>query len=182
MFEKLRKKISTYCINREISASSREKIATNITRAKTVGILFSLDNEQHYEKISQIIDNLTVQKKTVQAIAFVPSKQIPNFFIPKMKISVFTSNNLNLVGIPNSGFIKDFINNKFDILIDLTLTDYLPLYYIAGVSQATFKAGRYQKKMVQVFDFLVRKRDDMTDSEYFKYLLDYLTKINLAEK
>jgi len=181
MFQKIRNKILKYLIEREINRTNHVKIPTNITRAKTVGILFAVDNEQFYEKVNQLIGNLTNQKKLVNALAFVPSRNVPNYFVAKMKIDVLTSKNINCFGVPKSSFIKDFVNKNFDILIDLTLSDNLTLDYIATLTQAGFKVGRYRKWMLNVFDFLLKKNNDMNDSEYLKYLLDYLTKINTAK-
>jgi hypothetical protein len=180
MFQKFKNKILNYLIDREIIRTNHVKVATNISRARTVGILFSIDNEQYYDQVNRLIENLTNQKKLVNAIAFVPSRNVPNYFIAKMKIDVLTSKNLNFFGVPKNSFIKDFINKNYDILIDLTITDNLPLDYIATVAQARFKVGRYRKRMLKVFDFLLKKSDDMCDSDYLKYLLDYLTKINTA--
>jgi hypothetical protein len=180
MFQNLRIRIIHYFINRELKRYAREKQATNITRAKTVGILFSLENEKYYELISKFIEDLSSQKKIVHALGFVPSKLIPSYFIPRMKVDIFTPKDLNFLGVPVSGVIKEFISKKFDILIDLTLIDYLPIEYIASVSRAGFKAGRYREEMVKHFDFLVAKNEDMNESAYLKYFLDYLTKINTS--
>jgi len=180
MFQNLRKRIIHYFISRAIKRSGREKVATNIERAKTVGILFTLEDEKYYELVSKFIEDLSSKKKTVHALGFVPSKHIPGYFISKLKIDIFTPKDLNLFGVPVSGVIKEFINKKFDILIDLTLVDYLPIEYIASVSHAGFKAGRYREDMVKHFDFLVKKSEEMNESAYLKYFLDYLTKINTS--
>lgn len=180
MFQNLRIRIIHYFINRELKYNGREKLPINITRAKSVGILFSLENEKYYELISKFIEDLSSQKKLVHAVGFVPSKHIPAYFIARLKIDIITPKDLNFFGVPVSVVIKDFISKKFDILIDLTLIDYLPIEYIASVSHAGFKAGRYREEMVKHFDFLVAKNEDMNESAYLKYFLDYLTKINTS--
>lgn len=178
MFQNLKNKIVNYFIEREIRRSDRKKVGTNISMAKSVGIVFSLENEEYYEFVCEIIEELSIKKKMVNALAFCPTKQLPNYFIPKLKIDVFTSKNLNWFEIPVSGFIKDFINKKYDLLIDLTITDHLALDYIASVSLAGFKAGRFRDKMVKHFDVLINKNEEMSDEAYFKYFMEYLTKIN----
>jgi hypothetical protein len=167
-----------YFIERQIRRTNREKVATNITNAKTVGILFSLENEQFYEQVSLLMDEFADQKKVVNALVYNAEAQTPSFFVPKIKIDVFTHKDLNFVGIPTTGFIKDFIGKKYDILFDLTLADNQSLDYIACLSQAKFKIGRYREKMIKFFDVLISKNEEMSELLYLKYFMDYSSKIN----
>jgi hypothetical protein len=178
MFQNLRIRIIHYFINRELKRNGRDKLATSLSRAKTVGVLFSTENEKYNELISKFIDDLSSTRKFVHALGFVPATHVPGIFFSTMKIDIITPKDFNFFGVPVSAVIKQFISKKFDILIDLTLIGHLPIEYIACVSHAGFKAGRYREVMVKHYDFLVTKNEDMDESEYLKYFLDYLTKIN----
>ena len=180
MLKKFKIWLVNYFIRREIKRSNYQKVSTNLERARSVVIIFALDDETLYEQVIQLIEDLTLKKKNVSALAYSPSQKAPYYFAPRLKIDVFTQRNLNFFGIPSKGFIRDFINNKCDLLIDLTTTDYLPVDYITSVSHAGFKAGRHRTSIEKYYDFMVLKSDDLSNSFFLSYLLDYLTKINTS--
>ena len=84
----------------------------------------------------------------------------------KLKIDVFTKKHLNLFGIPKGSFVKEFITNDFDILLDLNTSKYYPLIFLAGASRARFKVGMYEKELVKIFDFMIYKKEDIYIGPY----------------
>jgi len=178
MFDKLKDRFTTHLIEKEIQKQKRIKKAINLNSAKKIGILFNLNDEQVVAYVNNFINNLAESGKTVHAICYLPEKKIPEYYLAKLKVDVIQPKDLNIVGIPSTPRAKDFIKNDFDILLDMSLKDEPPLDYFAVMSRAGFKVGRYRKSMIKVFDLMIRKREDMDFKDYYKSLLQYLSKIN----
>ena len=66
----------------------------------------------------------------------------------------FSNEELNWYGKPQGMVIDNFLKEDFDILIDLTLTKFYPLTYLAVASPSKFKVGRTRTD-VDVFDFKI---------------------------
>jgi len=177
MFEKLKTRLTLHLIEREIQKQKRIKKAINLESAKKIGVLFNLKDEQVVSYVDDFISKQADSGKIVYAICYLPEKKIPEYYLAKLKVDVIQPKDLSILGIPNTPRTKDFINNDFDILLDLSLDDEPQLDYIATMSIAGFKVGRYRKSMVKVFDLMIKKREDMDFKDYYKSLLQYLSRI-----
>jgi hypothetical protein len=74
--------------------------------------------------------------------------------------------------------VKDFIARDFDLLIDLSLQDSLPLRYIAGLSMSLCRVGRFSEKNTDYYDFMIDIPQAATLKEYIRQITHYLTLIN----
>lgn len=177
MFEKIKARLTGHLIEREIRKQKRVKKAINLESAKRIGILFNLIDENVVRYVDSFISKLAESGKVVQAICYLPHKNIPDYYLSKLKIDVIQSKDLNFFGIPNTQRAKDFIKQEYDILLDMSLIDEPSLEYIATMSHATFKVGRYRQNMIRVFDLMIRKSEDMDYKDYYKSLFQYLSRI-----
>jgi hypothetical protein len=177
MFEKIKARITEHLIESEIRKQRRVKKAVNLEKAKRVGILFSFLDENVVGYVDDFISKLAENGKVVQGICYLPEEQIPDYYLSKLKIDVLQPKDLSFFGIPNTQRTKDFIKQEFDILLDMSLIDESSLDYIATMSHATFKVGRYRKNMLRVFDLMIRKSEDMDFKDYYKSFFQYLSRI-----
>ncbi len=178
MLQKLRYRAVHFMINRELARNQRQKQAFSLSQSKNVGILFSLDNEEMYRRINRLIYQLTEEKKQVEAIGYLPGKTVPNYYLAKLRIDLISQKKLNLLGFPPKEAIRDFVARPFDLLLDLTMEECLATDYIAALSKAHFKTGRYRDDMVKVFDFMIKMPEDGGFVDYFESLLEYLGSLN----
>ena len=51
--------------------------------------------------------------------------------------------------------MNNFIAEEHDVLIDLTMDDYLPLQYIVAKSRARFKVGRFTEGNKRFLDMMI---------------------------
>lgn len=178
MLEYIRRWILHYLINREIRKETRVKRHVDFKDIRSVGVLFLLGDENEFKQLDKLIKKLIDQGKDVKMVGFFPEKIIPYFFIQKLKIDIFTKKDTNLLGFPKSEAVKEFIEQDFDILIDLTVDDILSIDYISGMSRAGFKAGRYRDEMMKVFDLMIRKPQDMSFEAYINSMIGYISILN----
>lgn len=165
-------------LQREYARSSREKRIYNLTQATKVGILYYCKDEETYEKISKFVKKLQGAGKTVKALGYVESKSLTGQFLPKLSYDYLYPNGLNWNYKPVSVQAKDFIDSNYDILIDLSLEESVPLLYITALSKASFKAGLQSKNRSNYLDLMISLPEDGELEELMKQVHHYLTEIN----
>lgn len=181
MLHFLRSYIIHFFINRELKTLNRTKQVVNLSHAKSIGIIYALESETIYHAVNALASQITKAGGEVKIIGFLPDKLIPNYYLARLKMDIFTKKDINLLGIPRKPFVEEFIQEEFDLLIDLSAIDYLSLNYIAGCSHANFKAGRYSDKMVSIFDFMIKKPEDMDQEKFLQTMITYLQTINTKQ-
>lgn len=178
MLQRIKSYIIHYLISREMKHHQRTRQVVSPAKASSIGIIFAMESENDYQFVNTLIHQPALANKNFKVIGYVPGKEVPNFYMAKLKVDIFTQKDINFFGVPRKPVVEEFIVSKFDLLIEFSGNDYLPLEYIAGRSHANFKAGRQREQMIRVFDLLVKKNDGMQNTAFYKTLMDYLQTIN----
>ena len=141
MFSKLKLSIGLSRLRKHSKNTVRKKMVHNLESARSIGIICfattnnGLDNAMHFA-------NFLNEKKIITSIlVFCPLKEVPQNFLLRKNVKVFTKKELNWYGRPNQPIVEQFINEDFDILIDLSLQEIFPLRWVSTLSQAKFKVG-----------------------------------------
>ena len=141
MFSKLKLSVGLSKLRKLERSMVRKKMVHNLESARSVGIVcYATSNDDldsaikfaHFLNEKQILTSITV---------FCPLKEIPQSFLLRKNVKVFTKKELNWYFRPKQPVIEEFINNDFDILIDLSLNEIFPLRWISTLSKAKFKVG-----------------------------------------
>ena len=178
LFRNIRYKIGNFYFNKELSSLRRKKITTNLSKAKYIGILYTVGNEKQYVQICNFVKTLQDERKEVKALGYIEDKEIPHFCYPKIAYDYFTLNDLNWFLKPSNTFVADFLNMEFDMLIDLSIDSCFSVQYIAGISKAKFKVGRYGINPLNFFDLMIQVENNIKLEDYLKYIRHYLTILN----
>lgn len=178
MFKSLNRKYVHFLIHRQNARRDKNVSRLSLADAQTIGILTALEDIESFNEVIKLKKDLEAQKKKVAVLGYYPFKAAPEFYKTQMQADVFSIRDLSLFGVPKSVFTKDFLNIKFDMLIDFSLNTYLPLQYIVAFSEASVKAGRYCKEMVPAYDFLIKKPESVRTGEFIRIMMSYLSKIN----
>ena len=181
MFDKLRKYIGGFYFRKELSKILRERKITNLQEARKIGILYSLDDVFVYDTVSEFVSQLQHDHKDVKALGFVKNKELINRFLPKLSYDFFSTKDINYFFKPVHSKVNDFISKEFDILIDLSLIDNLPLKYVSGLSMAHCRIGRYSEENTMCYDLMLDLGSDMSLKNYIIQIIHYLTLINKNE-
>lgn len=148
---------------------------------KSVGILVDATKPEDFELVKRYVLYLREHRKRVKVVGFFNSKQIPDMAFSKLEYDFFSLKELNWFGKPSSIFIQNFIDEEYDLLIDLNVQNLFPLKYISALSKANFKVGKYLKNDLEIFDMMI----DSDDSKSLKYFLrqvdTYITMLNKVE-
>jgi len=134
---------------------------------RTVGILFDASNPEDYELVKRYVVYLREHTKKVKVIGFFSTKNIPSLTYSKLEYDFFSLKELNWFGKPNTHIIENFINEEYDLLIDLNIHDHFALKYISALSKAKFKVGKFKEGDEQIYDMMI----DADNTQKLKYFL-----------
>ncbi len=156
----------------------RKPIKFNFDQIKSVGIVFDATNVDDYEIVKRYVVYLREHSKKVKGIGFFSTKEIPVLTYFKLEYDFFSIKDLNWMGIPNSVVAKNFMDEEYDLLIDLNVHDHFSLKYISALSKAAFKVGKYNENDIEIFDMMI-DADNTKTVKYFLGQIDtYITILN----
>jgi hypothetical protein len=115
--------------------NNEPKVTPN--EAKTVALLFdatTLENRKEMERFSK---KLQKEGKKVTILGFFNEKTQPNGWT----FRVFNKKDVSWKGIPSGNEVQRFLEEKFDLLYHCSITECLPLEWLAALAKARFKIG-----------------------------------------
>ena len=166
----LKSKIANRMLNSKLSSVIREKKVFNLDLAKSAGILWGYDQLEAFNRLEKELRNNEIK---TTGLCYFPDKKA---VIPE-GVSGFTRKQTSWVEIPDLDLTKEFIRQKFDILIDLTSQKYFPMVYVTALSEATFKIG-HSGNSVNYFDWNIEFSEQPEADQLADQILYYLKRIN----
>lgn len=161
-----------------MSETKRDLKPINLESARTVAILYYLPDEDTYKTMESILSRIYELNLKVRVVAYTDQKFNPHYFIPKISQDILTAKDVNWRLQPQKPFVKEFIETEYDILIDLSLEDHLPLLYCAALSKAGLKVGRFQEDHQLFYDLMIHAGPDETIDSFATQVIHYLSRIN----
>jgi hypothetical protein len=182
------KKISEYIFLKRAlqykKTELRAKSFVSYDKAKTILLLFESNYSEKNPETRRIIESLQADGKRVIAVGFVEKKQIISPTYPEFRI--LHPKDLELFQRPNSSLIRFIQETEFDLLIDISNKEILPLSYLVLYANARCKTG-LNKKQVALYDFavdidemLIEKEMNVDDLEFsflYNQIIFYLKSI-----
>ena len=183
ILKNIKRTISNYFLRQELHAVRKERRPNkfNFNDVKTVGILFDATSAEDFELVKRYILYLREYRKRVKAIGFFSTKEIPALTYSKLEYDFISLKDLNWYGKPTSMVTKNFIDEEFELLIDLNVNDHFPLRYISALSKAIFKVGKYNEKDTEIYDLMIDADNTKTVKYFLRQVDTYVTMINKAE-
>lgn len=169
-------KAGYYFLKKMLPLVQRKKHFESFAKAKTVGIVFNATNKEEFELVKQYVRYLKDADKKVKALGFFNTDKVPNLTYTKLEWDFFSIKDLSWNYIPNKKIIENFINEEYDILIDLNLHHDFPLYYIASLSKAHFKIGKFNTNAD--YDLMIEMPKDKGLKYYLRNVDQYLQLLN----
>lgn len=156
----------------------REIKQANLDNARTLALLYYLPDEDTYKRAETILSKFSDMGLKARVVCYTDMKIVPHYFIPKITQDVITVKDVNWRFHPVKPFVKEFLNTDFDILINLSLDEYLPLEYCAALSKAGLKVGRFREDQHLIYDLMIHSVADDTIDSFAEQVIYYLKRIN----
>ena len=178
MLNALKKKFILFIIRRNALNTKLRGEQVSIYTAKTIGMAAVVDSKERFDSLVKLKKTIESYGPRVSVLAFAPFKVIPEYFNTQMQMEVFSMKEVNVFGIPKGDRVRRFINSEFDMLIDLTVEEINPMYYLAGMSKSVIKAGKYREQMQETYDITIHLEEEMNYQEFQFAMKNYLSRIN----
>lgn len=120
----------------------RNVYVCNINEAEHIGIIFNATHTINFEIIKELVKDLNKQNISVSTLGYVDSDSLIDHYLIRKGFDFFTRKELNWYYRPVGDKIQHFINQEFDILINLNLESFLPIDFVTVQSSAKFKVGK----------------------------------------
>ncbi len=157
----------------------RQKEFMNIEDVRNIGIVFDATSADDFEIVKNYVNKLKQMGKRVHGIGFYDAKVIPqNIYYTKSDFDLFNAKEVKGMGEPESPYIKTFITEIRDILIDVNLSNKFPLRYISAMSYAKFKIGIDIPKNKNIHDMLITVDPSAGLDKYLSQVDFYLQMMN----
>jgi hypothetical protein len=187
--EQIRSKVGQYFLKKGISSLKRNKKLVNINSAASIGILFELTDDSVYYSLQKYLQKFQEKKIKVKALGFASNKHVTNHFLPVLAFDFFDSKQISWFYIPKAVCVQDFIENDFDICINIASENVFALKYIAGLSKARLKVGAYNKdiqgikynELAVIYDIMLAAEENHDQIVFLDQIHEYLTILNPKE-
>jgi hypothetical protein len=178
IIQNIREKFAKSSLLQQVNELNRKQKQINLESARTVALLYYLPDEATYKAVELILSRLNEMNLKIRVVCYTDSKISPHYFIPKITQDIITGKDVNWRFQPQKPFVKEFIETEYDILIDLSLEDHLPLLYCAALSKAGLKVGRFQEDHQLFYDLMIHTATDETIDSFTTQVIHYLSRIN----
>lgn len=155
----------------------RTREGHNFQSAKTAGILFTPTDTLSFEQIKQFLTYLNGFGLQIYILGYIDSKIIPESFLFWKGINLFSKKDLTWSLVPKTVLVSDFMDKPFDLLFNLSLTEYFPVEYIARLSKSKFKIGRFTENN-DCYDLMFDLNKESKLDAYLETIKHYLALIN----
>ncbi len=182
LFIDTRLKIGKALLRRKLSGIKRKVFYSNITMVKNIGIVWDASRSEEFSVLSRFNQKMQERNIKVKILGYFPGNELPDQYTAIRFLTCIRKNELNLVYNPISPEAKDFIKNRFEILIDINFNNLFPLTYISSLSNAGFKVGLFEPDTVNnPFDLMMEIKDPVDIESYLNQIIVYLEMINSGD-
>ena len=159
---------------KEMEKISFRREAVGFDEARKIGLLYDATNEKNYEAVKAYLKTVRKEQKEIFALGYVDKKELPKSQFAQYGIDFFTRKNLSWRMVPGNLAVENFITESYDIVINLAPNSCFPLRYIAAVSHARFRVGRFDKRNTGCYDLMLNIGHDIAIEELLVQFENYL--------
>lgn len=173
MFHWLQKFYIDRCVKAPVLRKCRKKQFINLRDAKSVVLLYEADRVRN-DKLMQLIHEIG-SLNIVQAWGYTTQ----NDFAERETINIhhIKPKDINFLGKPVPSIEERYLSDTFDILIDLTMQEVIPLKYMLGISRSNCRCGYVKEGYEGLYDLEVSRMSGKKEEDLLKQILFYLTTI-----
>ena len=162
MFEKLIRYFFNKRVKKHLAEDTRERRFVNYNNARSIILLFESDYTEKNHEVRRIIQRIQADGKRVMAWGFINKKETTTAILPDFR--VLHHKNADFLGKPTHSFMQELEHQEFDLLLDLTVNEHIPLSYVGLYANANCKAG-VRKNEHNIYDFIIELPKKSEDDE-----------------
>ncbi len=180
LFRKLRINAGNRMLKRRASKMQRKRRFINIADAKSIGILWDIENVEDLSPISDFILQMSERGIKTEILGFYGGKELPDKLTAIRYLNCLKREDYSYLYIPKAKEAEQFLTSRFDILIEICFRDIFPLRYVSTLSESKVRIGPgfNGDEIRKHNDILIETGKDHNVREYLRQVVIYLEMIN----
>ncbi len=164
---------------RELPAD-RKPVVHNLALARKVAIVYIVEDEAAHNHVRNYVKRIKEELgiSNVMALGFCDQKVLPNYMHAKLNFDAICLKDLNWYRIPQGNTVENFMAEEYEVIIDLTLEDRLPIQYIMAKSRSRFKVGRWSDSNKKILDMMIDLAGSRSLPQMIQQVHHYLLMVN----
>lgn len=148
----------------------------NLHQAKSIGIVYDATDSSLDHAVSDFAEYLRNAGKEVDIIGYISNVK-KDQVVEEFK---FTNKEIAWNYIPQTPIVDQFVAKAFDILVCLNTAPTAPLEYIAAMSHARFRVGKYFPSQEKHFEWMINDEEGRDIDYLIRQVRTFLTKLKTA--
>jgi len=180
LFKSLRLKAGFNVLKKRAIRVKRNRGFVNLNTAGTLGIVWDITREDDLIPISDLILQMNERGIRVEVIGIFQGKLLPDKLTALRYITCLKREDLSYFYLPKTPESDKFINTPFDLLIEITSRNSLPVRFITTLTPARCKisSSRGESADRDYADITISTIKVIDTREYLKQVVAYLEIIN----
>lgn len=139
-FQNVRVQFHHQYLHQQLKSNPRkESKMTNFELARSIGIIFDATDPSRRDRVLKYIEKIKKDNKSVKALGFFNNKiENPNFVFKYYNVK-----NLDWAYRPTGDEVEFFMDQNFDLLINVDPETKIHTEFIAALSKANLRVGPY---------------------------------------
>ncbi|WP_372772019.1 hypothetical protein [Mangrovibacterium sp.] len=159
----LKNRLICWQLGRVEKSRTRSKKFINLENAQSVGILWNENDRAGFELLKKYLDKRKINSKDL-------------CYSTEARQITFSKKDFSFLGTPKSPAVIEFIDERFDMLFDISLSDSMPVLVVRAMSLASFKTG-WSSANPNYLDLNIDVSQRKEASFLVEQLIHYLTEI-----
>lgn len=178
LFKNIRLKIGRVIFAKKMAKTKRKVFYSDFSQIRNIGIVWDASNTADFSSLSKFCQKMHEKNIEVKILGYFPGKELPNQYTAIRYLTCLRKNELSFFYIPESSEANSFINNRFDVLIDINFNKIFTLNYLTSLSVAAFKVGLFESERNDTpFDLILEIKRPVSADNYLDQVLHYLEMI-----
>ena len=179
LFDRLKEWMGIRRLLRDLP-QDRKPIARNLGFARKVAIVYVVEDEAAHNHVKNYVKRVKEELgiSNIMALGYSDQKVMPHFLHARLNFDAICQKDLNWYRIPQGNAVQNFMAEEFEVLIDLSLEDRLPVQYILAKSRARFKVGRWSESNKKILDMMIDMAGSRSLPQLIQQVHHYLLMVN----
>ncbi|MFO7874443.1 MAG: hypothetical protein R6U62_08165 [Bacteroidales bacterium] len=164
-----------------MKSAKRQRQFVSYDQAREIAILCSLHDKEERDVILHIKDELEADGKRVRMLCLANKKSDPEALENLSDDQICYQKEFAWTMRPKTDHLKGFVNNRFDVLLDLSPAKAFPLKYLAVLSPSSYKIGPYHPDFLAIYDLFINAGEECPATELARHAVHYLKLIKTPD-
>ena len=175
---RIRLGIGDAILSRKASRMKRKVSYSSFGNVRNMGIVWDASRPSEFASLSRFHQRMEDKKIDLRILGYFPGKNLPDQYTAIRYLTCIRKDEINSFYHPVTSEANSFMNNNFDVLIDVNFEKQYPLRYITILSRAKLKVGLYENGSPHnPLDIMMDLKKPVEIEAYLNQILKYLEMI-----